>query len=105
MMNDMDKELPHVILETKTTWPLLLLDFGPWYLTVLGRLEKKYILGNQNVNIVFPFLCLDFFTEKYQGVFGEALYTEADQRLNCSGNRTGGCSRGTRGNDPNSVLP
>lgn len=41
MMNDMDKELPHVILETKTTWPLLLLDFGPWYLTVLGRLEKK----------------------------------------------------------------
>ena len=34
----------------------------------------------------FSVLCLDFFTEKYYGVYCEALYTEADQRLNCNGN-------------------
>lgn len=72
-----------VSLKLKTTWQLFLFSFGPLYHTVLGRLEKIYFLRNQNVNIVFLFLHLHFFIEKYR-VFGEAIYTEADQRLNCN---------------------
>ena len=42
-MNIMDKELSYCILEAKAPWQLLL-NFGPRYLTVLRKLEKKNIV-------------------------------------------------------------
>ena len=51
-------------------------------------------------------LCLGFFTERYHGIYWEALYAGANQRLNSSGNivlvGTLGVD-GTQGDEPPQV--
>lgn len=51
-----------------------------------GKKTQKLYSCKPKCQHSFPILCLDFFTEKYHRIYHTALYIEANQRLNLSGN-------------------
>ena len=64
----------------------LILALSPEFFEETGGGKQQNCIIFLQTKMLFSHVCTDFFTEKYYGIYCEALYTEADQRLNFSSN-------------------